>query len=199
MNRVLKSAASSLAVAVLLAACAGPQERIILLPDADGHVGAIKVSTASGATELTEAFSGAWIKGTAVVAEKIGEKEVKRLYGKVIEGLPPLPQRYILYFEFGTDRLTAQSHTMVQDIQSDLRRFPAPEVVVIGHTDATGGTAFNDKLSLDRANSVRDILVAAGISREDIQTVGRGAREPLVPEKPGVPEPRNRRVEIKLR
>jgi len=88
---------------------------------------------------------------------------------------------------------------MVPVIRNDLSQFPAPEVVVTGHTDAVGGDAFNDKLSLDRANSVQDILVAAGISRDQIQTVGRGAHEPLVPTKPGVPEPRNRRVEIKLR
>ena len=84
-------------------------------------------------------------------------------------------------------------------IQSDLKRFAAPEVVVSGHTDAVGDPAFNDKLSLERAHRVRDILVAAGIAREQIQVVGRGAREPLVAARPGVPEPRNRRVEIKLR
>lgn len=198
MNKALQTAWLAL-VAVLLTACAGPRERVVLLPDRDGHVGVIEVTTASGRTELTEAFSGARIAGTTVAAEKIGEEEVKRRYGKVLEGLPSSPQRYVLNFEFGSDRLTAQSRALVPSIQNDLRQFPAPEVVVTGHTDAVGVAAYNDKLSLARANRVRDILVAAGISRDEIQTVGRGAREPLVPAKPGVPEPRNRRVEIKLR
>ena len=199
MNRVWQFTASLSVMAALLTACASPRERIILLPDPDGHVGVIDVSNQSGTTKLTEAFSGATIKGTTIIAEKVGEEEVKRRYGHVLEGLPPSPKRYILNFEFGTDRLTAQARAMVPGIQSDLGQFPAPEVVVTGHTDAVGDTAFNDKLSLDRANRVRDILVAAGISRNEIQTVGRGGREPLVPAKPGVPEPRNRRVEIKLR
>jgi outer membrane protein OmpA-like peptidoglycan-associated protein len=46
---------------------------------------------------------------------------------------------------------------------------------------------------------VRDLLIGAGIPKDVIQTVGRGEREPLVPARSGVPEPRNRRVVIKLR
>jgi outer membrane protein OmpA-like peptidoglycan-associated protein len=88
---------------------------------------------------------------------------------------------------------------MLPGIKNDLRNFPAPELVVTGHTDAVGDADSNDKLSLDRANSIRDILVEAGIPRDQIQTVGRGQREQLVSKKSGVPEPRNRRVEIKLR
>jgi outer membrane protein OmpA-like peptidoglycan-associated protein len=117
----------------------------------------------------------------------------------VLEGLPARPQRFTLHFEFGSDRLTAQSRALVPGIQSELKRFAAPEVVVSGHTDAVGDPTYNDKLSLDRANRVRDILVAAGIPREQIAVVGRGAREPVVAARPGAPEPRNRRVEIKLR
>jgi outer membrane protein OmpA-like peptidoglycan-associated protein len=187
-----------LLAASLLTGCAG-QERIVLLPDKDGHVGVIDVTTKAGTTQLTEAYSGASIKGATATKEQIGAEEVNRRYGKVIEGLPPRPQRYTLNFEFGSDRLTPQSRAQVPGIQNDLRNFPAPEVVVIGHTDSVGDAAFNDKLSLDRANRVRDILVAAGIPRDQIQTVGRGEREPLVTARPGVPEPRNRRVEIKLR
>lgn len=185
--------------AAFLAACAGPQERIVLLPDKDGKVGAIEVRGARGTAELTEAYAVARVKGEAVTAEKTDATAVAERYGKVLDGLPARPQRYTLNFEFGSDRLTAQSRALVPGIQADLRRFPAPEVVVAGHTDAMGDAAFNDKLSLDRANRVRDILVEAGIPRDQIQTVGRGFREPLHPAKAGTPEPRNRRVEIKLR
>jgi outer membrane protein OmpA-like peptidoglycan-associated protein len=195
----LQRLAVPLGLCFLLAACAAPQERFILLPAPDGHVGVLEIKTRTGTTVLTEAFSGARIKGTAVVAEKLGQDEVSRRYGKVLEGLPLSPRRYTLNFEFGTDRLTAQSRAMVPGIQNDLRQFPAPEVVVTGHTDGVGSTAFNDNLSLSRAGRVRDILVAAGIPRAEVQIVGRGAREPLAASKPGGADPRNRRVEIKLR
>jgi OOP family OmpA-OmpF porin len=194
MNRAVLAA-----FAVALAGCAGPRERIVLLPDRDGKVGAIEVRTAAGATQLGEAYAVARIEGKTASKEKTDEAAVMKRYGAVLDALPERPQRYTLNFEFGTDRLTAQSRAEVPGIQAELRKFPAPEVVVSGHTDAVGDAAFNDKLSLDRANRVREILVGAGIPREDIQTIGRGSREPLVPARPGVPEPRNRRVEIKLR
>ena len=199
MSRVLRHAIGLLSLIILLAACAGPQERVILLPDPNGHVGVIQINVASGTTELSDAYSGTQIQGTTVATERIGEEAVKRRYGKVLEGLPASPHSYILNFEFGTDILTARSRDLAAGIQRDLQQFPAPEVVLIGHTDAVGEATFNDKLSIDRANRVRDILVAYGISREGIQVFGRGSREPLVPTRPGVPEPRNRRVEIKLR
>lgn len=188
-----------IALAVLaLAGCAG-RERIVLLPDADGKVGVIEVRTEGGATELREAYAVARVEGKRTTTEKTDAAAVAVRYGTVLEGLPARPQRLTLYFEFGSDRLTAASRALVPGIQSDLKRFAAPEVVVSGHTDAVGDPAYNDKLSLDRAHRARDILVAAGIPREQIQVVGRGAREPLVAARPGVPEPRNRRVEIKLR
>ena len=194
MNRTLLAALA----AVALAGCGG-RERIVLLPDADGKVGVIEVRTEAGTTELREAYTVARVEGKRAVAEKTDAVAVAARYGTVLEGLPARPQRLTLYFEFGSDRLTAQSRALVPGIQNDLKRFAAPEVVVSGHTDAIGDPAYNDKLSLDRANRARDILVAAGIPREQIQVVGRGAREPLVAARPGVPEPRNRRVEIKLR
>jgi outer membrane protein OmpA-like peptidoglycan-associated protein len=189
------------AAVVALAGCAAPQpqERIVLLPGKDGRVGMIEVRTGATTTELKDAYAVARIKGTSAVAEATDEATVAKRYGAVLDGLPSRPRRFTLNFEFGSDRLTAQSRAMLSGIQADLRQFPAPEVVVAGHTDAVGDGGFNDRLSLDRANRVRDILIAAGIPREQIQTVGRGAREPLVAAKPGVPEPRNRRVEIKLR
>lgn len=185
--------------AALLAGCAGPRERVVLLPDGDGKVGAIEVRTTAGTTTLSEAYAVARIDSRTTAVERTDELAVMKRYGEVLDALPARPRHYTLNFEFGSDRLTAQSRAQLPGIETELRRFPAPEVVVSGHTDAIGDAAFNDKLSLDRANRARDILVGAGIPREQIQTVGRGSREPLVPARAGAPEPRNRRVDIKLR
>lgn len=183
----------------LLIGCAAKQERVILLPGPDGRVGVIEVRSAAGTVALTEAWSSARLAGKDARVEPLGEQEVARRYGRLLDGLPARPQQHILHFDFGTDRLTAQSRALLPGIRGELKQFAAPEVVVTGHTDAVGDATFNDKLSLDRANRMRDILVAAGIPAEQIQTVGRGAREPLEATRPGVPMPRNRRVEIKLR
>lgn len=182
---------------LLLADCAS--EKVVLLPGPDGKVGRIEVRGRTATTELSRAYAVAEVGSSAVTASQSDHETVQRRYGAVLEGLPSRPRHYELNFEFGTDRLTAQSRALVPDILKSLRDFPAPEVVVTGHTDSVGDAAYNDKLSLERAQRVRDMLVGAGIPRGVIEVVGRGEREPLVPIRPGIPEPRNRRVVIKLR
>ena len=88
---------------------------------------------------------------------------------------------------------------MLAQVRQALAGMPAPEVVVTGHTDRVGPLEANDRLSLARANVVRDILVAAGMDRSLISVAGRGEREPLVATADEVAEAANRRVEIKLR
>jgi OOP family OmpA-OmpF porin len=81
----------------------------------------------------------------------------------------------------------------------DLKDLPAPELTVIGHADEVGSNALNDELSLKRATSVVALLGANGIDTARASIVGRGSREPLVPRQKGLPEERNRRVEIRLK
>ncbi|SCX74385.1 OmpA family protein [Variovorax sp. EL159] len=53
-------------------------------------------------------------------------------------------------------------------------------VLVTGHTDRLGGDAYNEALSLERANTVRELLVQQGIDRKLIRTAGMGKRQPVV-------------------
>jgi outer membrane protein OmpA-like peptidoglycan-associated protein len=71
--------------------------------------------------------------------------------------------------------------------------------MVIGHTDSVGGITGNDKLSLARAERMREMMIGMGIPAERIQAAGRGKRELLVPTEDNVSEARNRRVEISVR
>ena len=85
------------------------------------------------------------------------------------------------------------------DLRAEIARRPVPELVVIGHTDRVGRAEANDELSLRRAEAVRAMLVRAGIPAAQIETAGRGEREPLLPTADEVAEPLNRRVEINVR
>ena len=62
-----------------------------------------------------------------------------------------------------------------------------------------GADTDNDRLSLERAEAVRAMLIQRGIKASFIRAVGRGEREPLVPTPDEQPEPRNRRVEVIVR
>lgn len=53
-------------------------------------------------------------------------------------------------------------------------------IIIVGHSDRLGGNAYNQQLSLKRAESVRDLLVSKGISRQIIQVEGAGSYQPLV-------------------
>ncbi len=72
-------------------------------------------------------------------------------------------------------------------------------VSIVGHTDSTGSAAINNPLSVDRAQSVRDYLVARGVPATRVETSGRGDREPLADNVTEAGRARNRRVEIFLR
>jgi outer membrane protein OmpA-like peptidoglycan-associated protein len=74
-----------------------------------------------------------------------------------------------------------------------------PDVLVVGHTDTTGGRATNFALGLRRATSVRNLLRQTGLDAGSIDVVSHGESEPLVPTADGIFEPKNRRVEITVR
>ena len=69
-------------------------------------------------------------------------------------------------------------------------------VTIIGHTDSTGTDAINDPLSVNRAASTRDYLVARGVATNRIAIDGRGSREPIADNNTLEGRANNRRVEI---
>ena len=72
-------------------------------------------------------------------------------------------------------------------------------VRVVGHTDSTGSDAVNNPLSLERAESVRNLLDDRGVSQNRIEVVGRGSREPIASNDTAEGRSKNRRVEIFMR
>ena len=187
------------ALALLLSACATP-DRIVLLPDDQGKVGKLNVSNAGGDTLLDSAYATASASGSdKAQAGHTDADHVNQDFGPVLAALPPAPVSYTLYFVRDTDDLTADSRALAPSILAEIAKFPAAEVVVIGHTDTQGTDDYNDKLSLDRARAVKQQLIALGFDAAHIIVAGRGKRELLVQTADGVAEPRNRRAEILVR
>jgi len=129
----------------------------------------------------------------------VTEQEARQAFSAALAAQPGRPTSFILYFLEGRDELTPESKQVIGSILAEIAQRPAPEIIVIGHTDRVGSVPYNDALSLRRAERVRDELIKAGIPAESIRVAGRGEREPLVPTPDEVPEPRNRRVEINVR
>ena len=99
-------------------------------------------------------------------------------------------------FQPNRSALKPAATAVLDKIALSLRNLPAAELRIVGHTDAKGAAAANDALSLDRAASTRDWLVARGVSPVRIAVAGRGARDPLATNDDEAGRATNRRVEI---
>ncbi|HYL18459.1 MAG TPA: OmpA family protein [Burkholderiales bacterium] len=174
---------------------------VAVLPEDGGKVGAVVVHPASGGpTVLNSAYAGARLRGASKVeAVTLDQAQVDRTFGPALSALPMVPVSYTVYFLEGSDELTPESHASLNRIAAELANRSVPEVVVIGHTDLVGNDQYNDALSTQRAQRVRDELVRAHVPADRIEVAARGKREPLFRTAEGVADPRNRRVEISVR
>lgn len=97
----------------------------------------------------------------------------------------------------------SDSATLSPSIQGDLgavanslQSYPNSTVQVIGHTDSTGEAGYNQRLSVDRANSVVSVLAGNGVSAARLQPIGRGEDQPVASNLTEEGKAQNRRVEI---
>jgi len=203
--------AAALLALLVLCGCAAPpppapvakpsrDDLVVLLPDQGGKTGALAVTEGSTERVLDTPYAAARVKeeGRLEVGTATPD-EVKAAFGAALAAQPPRPVSFLLYFLEGKDALTPESQQVVQQIFAEIARRPAPEIVIIGHTDRVGSVASNDALSLKRAERMRDDLIKLGVPADRIEVAGRGEREPLVPTEDEVAEPRNRRVEVSVR
>jgi outer membrane protein OmpA-like peptidoglycan-associated protein len=174
-----------------------PTDEVVVLPSADGHVGAVVVQRGEQRIVLDQPYASSRA-GQAEVA-RLSEEQVRQSFGGTLQALPARPTSFLLYFQTGTDELTDESKLELAKMLDELKKRPVPDIAVIGHTDTVGERETNDLLSAQRAERVKGFLVEIGIPAGRIQTAGRGERELLVPTADNVDEPRNRRVEISVR
>jgi hypothetical protein len=106
------------------------------------------------------------------------------------------PGQFTVFFDTDQATLTPDGARVVAQAAEAYQRTGAARIVVTGHTDTTGSAAYNLELSQRRADVVANELIRRGVPATDIETVGRGEEDLLVPTADGVSEPRNRRVEI---
>lgn len=186
---------------VVVAPAAAPQDQVILLPDADGKVGALLVQSQQGQQLIDKSYAAVSVAldGKLTLGLESAES-VRQRFGALLQAQPSRPQSFIVRFAPGSStKLTADAAAVFDQIKSLVQSRIAPEVEVIGHTDSVGRPEANDALSVKRAETVKGSLVAAGIAAQIIEVSGRGEREPLVPTADEVPEAQNRRVEITVR
>lgn len=112
--------------------------------------------------------------------------------------LSPTGTRLLVFFDFDESVPKEESIPELERVVEYLKENPEKNVQIEGHTDDQGTDDYNYKLSLDRANAVREYLISKGIEGSRISAVGYGKRQPLVPEKTEEARAMNRRVEMKI-
>ena len=101
-----------------------------------------------------------------------------------------------VHFEFDRARLTPDAQQVLDTVAEALARHPDIRVELAGHTDARGGAAYNDRLSEERANAVRQYLIDAGIAADRMTTKGYGETRPVASNDTDEGRQRNRRTEL---
>lgn len=192
------AAAPALALAALLAGCAGGQS-VILVPDQQGKVGQAEVSTEGGKQLLTQANAMTRTAGPRQAPGPVTTADPAYIASTFAEALavePPAGETFTLYFKTGAATLAADDQKIIDDIAAAVKRRAAISVRISGHTDSTGSAALDRALSLERVKQVQALLLDKGVPPERISTSYHGKGNPAVPTPDGVAEPRNRRVVV---
>ena len=111
----------------------------------------------------------------------------------------PEARTYLVFFDWDRADLSARARQIVAEAAANSTKVQTTQIEVNGYTDLSGTAAYNQRLSVRRAQSVEAELVRDGVNRSEISIHGYGESNPLVPTAKGVREPQNRRVEIILK
>jgi len=102
------------------------------------------------------------------------------------------------FFDFDKAVLKPEGKAKLDDVASKVQGINLEVVIAVGHTDSIGTDAYNQKLSVRRAEAVKAYLVNKGIDKSRVYTEGKGEAQPVADNKTKEGRAKNRRVEIEV-
>jgi OmpA-OmpF porin, OOP family len=102
------------------------------------------------------------------------------------------------FFDFDKAVLKPEGKAKLDDLVSKVKDINLEVIIAVGHTDSVGGDAYNQKLSVKRAEAVKSYLVSKGIEKNRVYTEGKGEKQPVADNKTAAGRAKNRRVEIEV-
>jgi OOP family OmpA-OmpF porin len=103
-----------------------------------------------------------------------------------------------VFFDFDKAVLKPEGKAKLDDLVGKLKAVNLEVIIAIGHTDNIGSKAYNQKLSVRRAEAVKAYLVSKGIEPNRIYTEGKGLTQPIADNRTAEGRAKNRRVEIEV-
>ncbi|MBU3712703.1 MAG: OmpA family protein [Limnohabitans sp.] len=102
------------------------------------------------------------------------------------------------FFDFDKAVLKPEGKAKLDDLASKVKAINLEVIIAVGHTDSVGSDAYNQKLSVRRAEAVKAYLVTKGIEKNRVYTEGKGEKQPVADNKTTEGRAKNRRVEIEV-
>ena len=102
------------------------------------------------------------------------------------------------FFDFDKSVLKPEGKAKLDDLVGKVQGINLEVIIAVGHTDSVGSDAYNQKLSVRRAEAVKAYLVSKGIEKNRVYTEGKGEKQPVADNKTAEGRAKNRRVEIEV-
>ena len=189
--------------------CPKSLERIVLLADEDGHVGSLEVGEGAAMVVLDKAYASAEVAGDGLAIKvDVAQREVDREFADVYAIVKSAKKarvkaagrvQFVVYFDEQAIP-TRDVDTQIDALVEELKGRDDYRIEVVGHTDATGSRRTNLRVGNARAAEIAKRLRKRGVPPNLVSASTRGSSEPAVEVvDPKVPEPLNRRVEIRIK
>ncbi len=102
------------------------------------------------------------------------------------------------FFDFNKAVVKPEGKAKLDDLVGKVKGVNLEVIIAVGHTDAVGADAYNQALSVKRAEAVKAYLVSKGIEKNRVYTEGKGEKQPVADNKTAEGRAKNRRVEIEV-
>jgi outer membrane protein OmpA-like peptidoglycan-associated protein len=204
----LASTSALIALAVLqFSACASWRNRdkgAVIGAAAGAGAGAV-IGNQTGST-ARGAIIGAVVGGAAgaIIGHQMDQqaKEIQQnipgaTVTRIGEGLAVTFASGLLY-DFDSDVIKPTAAQNLRTLAQSLTKYPNTDILIVGHTDATGSDSYNQGLSERRARSAQNYLVGEGVAPGRLRSAGRGETEPIASNSDEAGMALNRRVEIAI-
>jgi outer membrane protein OmpA-like peptidoglycan-associated protein len=158
----------------------------------DNRVGGVLIGAAAGA--IAGGLIGNYLDKQAQELDAIPGAVVERRDDSLLVNFSSS-----LLFDTGSYNLAPGAYDRMRSLATTLNNYPKSDVLIKGHTDSVGKESFNQQLSEQRADRVRQFLIAEDVSPPRITAIGFGESMPLATNNTPEGRQQNRRVEIEIR